>query len=141
MSNSDDWAKEFVRRKQKAGFDAKERQQELEHEKKLAAIRSGKNPPEPPSASPQTSQAFQYSPDYRSITFQGTSYTLTSKQAQIVGILHRAFVRGTPAVGKAAILGEIEAETSRIHDFFRNSPLWKTLVIPGERRGTYRLKL
>jgi hypothetical protein len=84
---------------------------------------------------------FTASLDYRSIRFNGVTHTLTRNQGTIIKILHEAFERGTPSIGKSKLLAAVESESSRVQDFFRHSPLWKTLVVSGERRGTYRLNL
>jgi hypothetical protein len=60
----------------------------------------------------------------------------------MVKLLHDAYQHGTPAVGKATLLAAIEAETSRVRDSFKNSPLWGTLVVSNTKpRGTYQLDL
>jgi hypothetical protein len=96
-----------------------------------------------PEVTPKTVEngepPFTHSADYRSIRFNGQTHTLTTNQATIIRILHEAFQRGTPSVGKAMLLGAVEAETSRVRDSFKGSPLWGTLVVKGGRRGTYRL--
>jgi hypothetical protein len=84
---------------------------------------------------------FTHSDDYRSIRFNGKNHTVTHNQGEIIRILHEAFQRGTPCIGKAKLLDAVRSETSRVQDFFRGSPLWKTLVIGGNRKGTYRLNL
>ena len=91
--------------------------------------------------SPDYDSAFTHSPDYRSIRFKGTDYTLTLNQATMIKMLHEAFQQGTPHVGKLRLLAAVGAETSRVQDSFKVSPLWQTLVVSGERRGTYRLNL
>ena len=65
---------------------------------------------------------FAHSPDYRSIRFNGQPHTLTRNQAVIIKILHEAFQQGTPSVGKSTLLSAVESETSRMQDFFRDSP-------------------
>lgn len=92
-------------------------------------------------ANPPSSTSFAHSDDYRSINFNGKPYDLTRNQATIVRILHEAYQRGTPTIGRAELLAAVESETSRVRSFFRNSPLWKTLVAQGSRQGTYRLNL
>lgn len=79
--------------------------------------------------------------DYRSVLFEGKQYTLTRNQATIVKTLHRAREAGPSTVGTDTLLAAIEAETSRVCDSFKNSPLWGTLVVRGEKRGTYKLSL
>jgi len=84
---------------------------------------------------------FSPSDDYRSVRFDGNEYLLTLNQSKIVRCLHDAHARKHPNVAKARLLSAIGSETSEIRDSFRKSPLWKTLVVSGGRRGTYRLKL
>jgi hypothetical protein len=88
-----------------------------------------------------SSQEFVASPDYRTVCFRGKEYSLTRNQSTIVRLLHEAYTGRTPAVGKELLLAAIQAETSRVRDSFRNSPLWGSLIIPGKRRGAYQLNL
>jgi hypothetical protein len=82
------------------------------------------------------------SKDYRSIKYNGVSYTLTRNQSTIIRLLHEAYSAGTPALGKGALLSALEVETSRVRDSFKNSPLWNTLIIANHKpRGTYQLNL
>lgn len=66
---------------------------------------------------------------------------LTLNQATIIKTLHQAHKEGPSTVGKAALLEAIDAETSRVCDSFKKSPLWGTLIVQGEKRGTYKLSL
>jgi len=79
--------------------------------------------------------------DYRSVLFEGKEHTLTLNQATIIKTLHQAHKEGHSTVGKAAVLAAIGTETSRVRDSFKKSSLWGTLIIPGEKRGTYKLSL
>lgn len=89
-----------------------------------------------------TSDEFSAGSDYRTIRFKGEEHKLTSNQAKIVKVLHEAYLRGTRAVGKDRLLNAIEAETSRVRDSFKGSPLWGTLIISNRKpRGTYQLSL
>jgi hypothetical protein len=93
-------------------------------------------------SSKKSRSQFAHSPDYRTIRFRGKQYHLTRNQSKIVQLLHQSYLNGTPAVGKELLLRDIEAETSRVRDSFKNSPLWRSLIIPNEqRRGTYQLNL
>ena len=90
--------------------------------------------------------AFTHSPDYRSVTVRSKTFTLTSKQAQTIQILHEAAMKGTPEVGIEYILvqlaGDNRAESSRWQDTFKSNPTAKrALVRSGNRKGTLRLKL
>jgi len=84
---------------------------------------------------------FSHSDDYRSVRLSGIGYALTANQAAIVKCLHDAHAGKHPDVAKARLLSAIGSKTSEVRNSFKKSPLWKTLVIPGERRGTYRLNL
>jgi hypothetical protein len=85
---------------------------------------------------------FSASEDYRSIRYKGATYTLTRNQATITRMLHEAYLKGTPTLGKNALLAAIEAETSRVRDSFKVSPLWGTLIVQNRKpRGTYQLDL
>jgi hypothetical protein len=83
---------------------------------------------------------FAASEDYRSVRYKGLTYTLTRHQSTIVRLLHHNHAAGHPDVDKDRLLSAIESETSQVRNFFRNSPLWKTLVV-SNRKGTYRLSL
>lgn len=82
-----------------------------------------------------------FSPDFHSLLLFGKQITLTARQATIVRILYAALEEGHPDVAKATLLGALEAETSNVRDFFRKTPLWKTVICLGSRRGTYRLNV
>ena len=85
---------------------------------------------------------FSASSDYRSITYKGAPYRLTRNQSTIIRMLHEAYLKGTPALGRDVLLSAIEAETSRVRDSFKSRPqLWNTLIIGGGARGTYQLNL
>lgn len=97
---------------------------------------------------------FHHSPDYRSVRFQGQQFTFSQRQALSVQILHLAWQGHTPEVGQDRILediGSLEKPVSgrkrhlnhatRLRDIFRKNPAWKTLIIPGKSRGSYRLNL
>lgn len=87
--------------------------------------------------------SFSHSPDYCSITFRGKPQTLTTRQAQVIKMLHEEHQRGTPELSTRHILEQLESETSRLRDTFKNSDLWGEgkLIIPGKRRGSVRLNL
>jgi hypothetical protein len=92
------------------------------------------------ATSARTAARFQHSADYRSISFDGQHYTNTSRQAQIIEILHIAFLSGTPDLSDSHILEALDSPSSRLRDSFKGSELWGTLII-SNRRGTRRLNL
>jgi len=95
--------------------------------------------PKSPAASKAT--VFAPSDDYRSATFRGKSYSFTSRQAQVVEMLHEAYLNGTPELGKDHILEKLGSPNSRLRDTFKKHPAWNSLIVSGEKRGAYRLNL
>ena len=83
---------------------------------------------------------FEHSPCYRSVRWREQDFRFTAMQAHALGILHDNYKRGLPDTSQQALLTEIESKSRRLRDIFRNSPAWKTLIVAGERRGTYRLR-
>lgn len=78
------------------------------------------------------------SDDFHSVRWFGVEHTFSAQQAAVVKILYQHWERGTPEIG-----GDYLAETvecCRIPDLFKNHPAWNTMIVPGERRGNYRLK-
>lgn len=88
-----------------------------------------------------TQTEFLHAPDYRSIVYNGKVYTLTSLAAQAVQLLHELHKNGTPEVGKDYILEELGSSSKRLRDIFQCCPEWREFIVPGERRGNYRLNL
>jgi hypothetical protein len=84
---------------------------------------------------------FRHSPDYRSVHFNGTLYTLTSLQAQVVQLLHEQYLNGTPELGKDYILEELGSTSNRLRDVFQCCKNWKEIIVPGKRKGTYRINI
>ena len=82
-----------------------------------------------------------HSEDYVSITFNDQTFTLTSRQAQVVQILHEAHKNELPDVVQHHILEELGSQRSRLRDTFKRSDLWGTLIVQGKKSGTYRLNL
>jgi Queuosine biosynthesis protein QueC len=86
---------------------------------------------------------FQYSEDYRSVQWNGQTFTFTSQQAEVIGMLHHAFKAGTRDLSWEQIqtrLNGIERYPARMSDIFKSSPAWRTLIIT-VRRGIYRLAI
>jgi hypothetical protein len=104
----------------------------------------GEAPSDPASAGDPTHQrgGFTHSDDYRSVTLRGVRISLTSKQAQVIQILHKAYESGNPEVGNATVLEKLETGSSRLRDTFRSNPkAWAVLVRQGGTKGSYRLNI
>lgn len=84
---------------------------------------------------------FAHSPDFRSVTLKGQTFTLTPAQARIIDILYQNYENGTPVVSQAHLLEESDSTSKRLRDIFKDSSAWKNLVASGEKRGTYRLNI
>lgn len=86
---------------------------------------------------------FTFSPDFRSVNYNGEVYALTSSLAKIVEILYNAWEKGTPEVSTAYISEQMEGllATSDLRDSYRKSKIWKTLLVSGTTKGTLRLNI
>ena len=82
-----------------------------------------------------------HSPDFRSVLWYNTEYSFTPQQAEIVRILWEAFECSTPDVDATLLLSTdfTGSAAKRVRDVFRKSPAWKTMIVPGGSKGTYRL--
>ena len=108
----------------------------------MAQTEISKYNPQYESENKEIENDFLHSEDYRSINFKGERYTLTSFQAEIIQILHEAYQKNTPEIGQPFILEKINSKRSRLRDFFKSSPgIWGNVIIPGRKKGTYRLNL
>jgi len=92
--------------------------------------------PEPPALPPA-----RHSKDFRSVHWFGTDYGFTPTQAACVKVLWAAWENGTPDLGQDTILEhpEVEAESKRLFDVFRDHPAWGTMIVKGQTAGAYRL--
>jgi hypothetical protein len=95
----------------------------------------------PESAKTESSDAFICSPDYRSVKFRDVSLSFTSRQAQVIEMLHEAHNKGAPELGKDYILEQLGERSSRLRDTFKKHEAWNFLIVGGKKRGTYRLDL
>ena len=89
----------------------------------------------------QINLEFKHSPDYRSVMFKDRHYTFTSNAAQAVQLLHEQYLNGTPEIGKDYILEELGTPSERLRDIFQCCPRWKEIIVPGKKKGTYRLNI
>jgi hypothetical protein len=80
-----------------------------------------------------------HSDDFQDIKWQGQSFGLSPRQADVVRLLYRAYENGTPQLSDKYICTELHTSASRLRDTFRKSKVWGTLIIKGNRPGTRRL--
>ena len=101
----------------------------------------GKDPPRgAQDKDPPITQAV-HSPDFHSVNWFGTEYTFTPNQAACVKLLWEAWDQGTPEVGGDYLIetADIQSSSKRMDTVFREHPAWATMIVPGEKKGNYRL--
>lgn len=87
---------------------------------------------------------FAHGPDYRCVRSHGAVYTLSSREAEIIQMLHEVHENGTPDLGQDYIIQEIcgsRSNVKRLRDLFSDRDIWEALISPGDRRGTFRLDM
>lgn len=84
---------------------------------------------------------FEHSADFCSVSLRGKRYTLTKTQAAIARLLFDHYERGVPELGQDYMLEEVDSRARRLRDVFRNSSTWGDLIVPGEKKGTFRLNI
>jgi hypothetical protein len=80
-----------------------------------------------------------HSADFRSVSWDGRTYSLTGMQAAVVRALWEAWQAGTPDVGQHTLLEAADSCADRLRDVFRHCQAWGVLVVRGESKGTFRL--
>jgi hypothetical protein len=83
--------------------------------------------------------SLQHSDNYRSVNYKGKEYALSPFQAAALQFLHERYISGLPNVSQHEILEEIGSKSKHLKDLFKGSPLWKNLIIKGQRKDTFRL--
>ncbi len=86
-------------------------------------------------------QTATHGPDFRSVAVSGRTYSFTKMQAPIVALLWSAWENETPDVGAETLLEEVDAQSSRLADIFRDNAAWGTLIVDGSTKGTKRLSI
>jgi hypothetical protein len=93
------------------------------------------------------SAGFSLREGYRTIRFAGKSHSLTRQQADILRILHEAYLASMPDVSEDDIFARLgrtrRSRDNRLRDSFRsrNAKLLGTLIVKGQGPATYRLNL
>ncbi|HVU83757.1 MAG TPA: hypothetical protein VHC50_02890 [Puia sp.] len=90
-------------------------------------------------STPETSQ-WGHSEDFRQVTAFGKTFSLTLYQSRAVEKLWKAWNSHIPEMHQAAILEGIESCSKRLRDVFKsNMEAYRALIVPGERKGTFKL--
>lgn len=100
-----------------------------------AAPDASEEPAEKPLARARPSDDFSF------VHWYGTDYHFTGTQAACVRVLWRNWANKTPDVRQDTVLedGEVEAGSKRLVDLFKGHPAWKTMIVKGTKKGTFRL--
>jgi hypothetical protein len=83
----------------------------------------------------------KHSPDFCLVIWNGVELSFSPLQAAIVAELWRALAEDVPEMRAETLLDRAGSELceARLDPLFFRHPAWKTLIIRGRRRGTYRL--
>lgn len=83
----------------------------------------------------------RHSVDFVSVLWNGVEHAFTPMQAAIVRMLWQALADGTPELHGSTLLAQAESklQEDRLDPLFFRHPAWKTMIVRGKRRGTYRL--
>ena len=80
-----------------------------------------------------------HTPDYTTVKWCGEVYHFTPMRAEVVRVLHNYQREGLDELRGAFILEHIESRSRSLSDVFKGSHAWRKLVLPGSKRGSYRL--
>lgn len=86
-------------------------------------------------------QDARHSLDFASVRWDGVELSFSPMQAAIVKLLWEAAANGTPELHASTLLVEADSrlQENRLDPLFFRHPAWKSLIVRGKRRGTYRL--
>lgn len=87
------------------------------------------------------SGTFVHSPCYTSVRWNGEEFHFSPNQASVIRLLHESYQQGVGEMSQHLLLTEIESKSRRLRDVLRRSGAWGTLVVHGERKGTFRLNM
>ncbi len=112
----------------------------IEVEKLTRAAAVPKSPPR------SESQEFPPNKDYSVVSWRGTEYFLTDRQAECVRLLHEAHTDGNPWLRGQDILKKVAPSPKgissiRMSDLFKDSPAWIDGLVDHTRRTFNRLNL
>lgn len=82
-----------------------------------------------------------WSEDFRHVTLNNESFTLTQFQAAAIEYLIDHSPNGPRDIPQEGILKAIDSASRSLVDIFKGSPAWKRLIVQRGVRGTYRLNV
>lgn len=110
----------------------RKRQETLDYERELAAIRAQSQPTSIAPDEPKPSAIFTHSPTYQKLLFRGQEYDLTRHRyaSKIVKVLHESLEAGELGLTTVQIRTRAEIpHNGKMYDWFRGTNLWKKLII------------
>lgn len=87
----------------------------------------------------RTLTTLTHSDDFRTVSTGKREWHFTFLQSRIVEWLIGALQRRTPELSQSALLEDLDIKSTRLRDLFKTSAAWKTLIVQGEKKGTYRI--
>jgi hypothetical protein len=84
----------------------------------------------------------RHSEDFSSVYWYGEHYSFSRLQARCVKVLWEAWTNGTPELHQATILDEAGSlrDQQRLAVIFRPHSAWRRMIVPGSRKGTFKLQ-
>jgi hypothetical protein len=95
---------------------------------------------QPMQAAPPQADIFWHDSGYRHVRLRGREYSLTQTQAEIVEVLHAAYLSGDPWRHVEQLRHAVKFESPKLAQIFRRLRDWQELIL-SDRRGRYKLNL
>jgi hypothetical protein len=96
-----------------------------------------------PGSKPVT-KGFRFSPDFRSVRSEDDKpFTLSSKQAEVIQLLHSMNENGTPEIAQSTVISEVfpKSTDTKLKRLFDYDEAYDALVQQGVRKGLVKLKV
>lgn len=82
-----------------------------------------------------------HGPDFRNVTWYGTPYIFSPKQAACIRIFWEAWKEGTPWVADGTILQKAGVgDRQRLRDVFRDHKAWGSMIVRGPQQDLHGLQ-
>lgn len=87
------------------------------------------------------SETATHGPDFRNVTWYGTRYIFSPKQAACIRIFWEAWMEGNPWVADGTILQKAGVgDRQRLRDVFRNHNAWGSMIVQGPQQDLHGLQ-
>lgn len=83
---------------------------------------------------------FRHTPDYRHIHLHGNDFSLSALQANIVRVLHEAFLADDPWMHGPKILEQAGSDQTKLGDALKSREDWR-MFIDSDGKGMHRLRM